>query len=322
MTAERIITWGILGCGDVTEVKSGPALQKAAGSRLVCVMRRDADLAADYAIRHNVPRWTSDAETLISDPELDAIYIATPPSTHADFAIRALQAGKNVLLEKPISVSAAQSDAIEDAVKQTGKKLCVAYYRRALPRFEKVRALLQTGEIGAIRMIEVRQFKPLEAQSSQAWKTDPAVGGGGSFVDMQTHTLDWLAYVFGAPQAICGIKRNQAGVHNAEDMVNYLADFGEFSAQGLCSYAASHDEEKVVIHGAEGRLEMGFFRPAPIVWHRDGTEEIIDLPDPPHVHQPFIERVNAYFRGQAENPCSAAAGRVASDLVDQIFRGL
>ncbi|WP_341368673.1 Gfo/Idh/MocA family oxidoreductase [Yoonia sp. BS5-3] len=321
-TDAHTVRWGILGCGDVTEVKSGPALQKTARSQLVAVMRRDAQKAADYARRHNVARATDDADALINDPDINAIYIATPPSSHAGYAIRALQAGKNVLVEKPIALNANECDAIEDAIRETGGKLCVAYYRRALPRFEKLKELIADGTIGPLRLIEVRQFRRADQQSAQHWKTDPSIGGGGSFVDMQTHTLDWLTYVFGSPAAATGLRKNQANLHAAEDLVQFMLDFKEFPAMGLCAYAAAADEEAVIFHGAKGRAEMGFFRPSAIDLQIEGAHSQIDLPDPPHVHQPFIARVVAHFLDDAPNPCSAAAGRQSTELVETIFAGL
>jgi predicted dehydrogenase len=81
------IRWGIIGCGDVTEIKSGPAFNKVANSKLVAVMRRDSAKAADYAKRHHVPKWYDDASKLINDPEVNAIYIATPPLQHDYFTI-------------------------------------------------------------------------------------------------------------------------------------------------------------------------------------------------------------------------------------------
>ncbi len=322
MTREgtQMIRWGIIGCGDVTEVKSGPALQKAERSALVHVMRRDGAKAADYAKRHDVPRWSDTAEAVLADEDVNAVYVATPPSSHAQYAIAALQAGKHVLLEKPIAMTAAESDAIEQAVAQTGGKLSVAYYRRALPRFEKLREIVQDSTIGAVSLIEVRQFKQAERQSAQSWKTDPAIGGGGSFVDMQSHTLDWLTAVFGRPVRVNGVTKNTRGLHDAEDFVSFELEFGGFAAVGLCHYAAPHEEESVTIYGERGTVEMGFFRPSEISLTVDGVQRSLALPDPAHVHQPFVERVVSYFLDDTPNPCGADAGRVSSDLIDQIYQ--
>ena len=318
----NLVRWGILGCGDVTEVKSGPALQKVDRSRLDCVMRRDGAKAADYAKRHNVPRWTDDAEALIADPELDAIYIATPPSTHADYAVKALRAGKNVLLEKPMALTPDECDLITQAVKETGQKFCVAFYRRALPRFEALREIANDGTIGDLRMIEVRHFKHRDEVPGQSWKANPSIGGGGVFVDMQSHTLDWLTYVFGRPVALSGLKKHQAEGAAAEDMVSYMMDFGGFAAVGLCAYATAEQEEVVILHGSKGKASMGFFRPSAILIEGDEGSREIALPDPAHVHQPFVERVIGHFLDDGLNPCSPEDGRRSTDLVKEIFSGL
>src|SRR5258706_8424693 len=126
------IRWGIIGCGDVTEVKSGPGFQKAEGSALVAVMRRDAAKAEDYARRHNVPRWYADADALIADRDVDAVYIATPPSSHEEYVLKAAKARKPVLVEKPMAMSVAECEAMIAACRSAGVPLRVAYYRRRL----------------------------------------------------------------------------------------------------------------------------------------------------------------------------------------------
>src|SRR5665647_553178 len=127
------INWGIIGCGDVTELKSGPAFNKVKNSCLVAVMRRDAAKAKDYAQRHHVPRWYTDANLLINDPEVNAIYIATPPSTHEAYTIAALAAGKPVYVEKPMTVSYKTAINMVDMATQKQGKLVVAHYRREQP---------------------------------------------------------------------------------------------------------------------------------------------------------------------------------------------
>ena len=137
----EIIKWGIIGCGNVTEVKSGPAFQKAPNSALVAVMRRDAALAEDYAKRHNVPKWYSNAEDLINDPEVDAIYIATPPSSHKEYTILCAKARKPVYVEKPMALTFEECNEMINTCKEHNVPLFVAYYRRALPRFLKIKEI-------------------------------------------------------------------------------------------------------------------------------------------------------------------------------------
>jgi len=147
------IRWGILGCGDVTEVKSGPAFSKIEHSKLVAVMRRNGEKARDYAKRHGVPRWYDSADALIHDTDVDAIYIATPPSSHAAYAIAAMQAGKPVYVEKPMALNGAECEQMLQVSETTGVPLFVAYYRRCLPYFVKVKELLESGAIGKVRFV-------------------------------------------------------------------------------------------------------------------------------------------------------------------------
>jgi predicted dehydrogenase len=137
------INWGIIGCGDVTEIKSGPAFNKVKNSSLVAVMRRDVEKAKDYALRHHVPKWYANARSLINDPEVNAIYVATPPSSHEEYTLAAINAGKPVYVEKPMTVNFASANKMANAAKEKNIKLSVAHYRREIPIFKKIKTLLE-----------------------------------------------------------------------------------------------------------------------------------------------------------------------------------
>jgi predicted dehydrogenase len=145
-----MINWGIIGCGNVTEVKSGPAFNKVSGSKLLAVMRRNRELAEDYARRHNVPKVYSDAHELINDKEINAVYVATPPGSHAEYAIAALKAEKPVYIEKPMALNHTECKKINKASEKYGAPVFVAYYRRALPGFLRVKELIENGVIGKV----------------------------------------------------------------------------------------------------------------------------------------------------------------------------
>lgn len=147
----KTVNWGIVGCGNVCERKSGPAMYKTPHSALAAVMRRDAEKAADFARRHNVPKSYTDAAALIADPEVDIVYVATPPGTHRELAVQALEAGKPVYVEKPMAMNHAECLEMIAAAEKAGQKLFVAYYRRALPYFLKVKELLDGGSVGQPR---------------------------------------------------------------------------------------------------------------------------------------------------------------------------
>src|SRR3954470_24218821 len=217
------VRWGIIGCGDVTEVKSGPGFQKARGSQLVAVTRRDQAKAEDYARRHGVPRVHADAARLIADPEVDAVYVATPPSSHRQYALMAAEAGKPVYVEKPMATRHGECLAMIAACERARVPLFVAYYRRALPRFLKVKELLAAGAIGEARLVTIPLRQPVDPRQTDRanlpWRVVPAVAGGGLFLDLASHTLDLCDSFFGPVTEASGVAANQAGLYDAEDIV-------------------------------------------------------------------------------------------------------
>ncbi|MBT4498578.1 MAG: Gfo/Idh/MocA family oxidoreductase, partial [Gemmatimonadetes bacterium] len=217
----KSIRWGIIGCGDVTEVKSGPALQKIEDSELVAVMRRDAAKAEDYARRHDVPRWYADADQLIADPEVDAVYIATPPDSHADYTVRVARAGKPVYVEKPMARSYTECEQMIEACETADVPLFVAYYRRRLSGFLKVEELVKSGAIGEIRFVAASLLQPAHESSSDPlpWRVLPDIAGAGYFFDLGSHLLDYLDYLLGPIADVHGQAANQAGLYPAEDAV-------------------------------------------------------------------------------------------------------
>src|SRR5258706_9150232 len=291
----KTIRWGIIGCGNVTEVKSGPALSKATNSELVAVMRRNGALAADYAQRHNVARWHDDADAIIRAPDIDIVYVATTPGSHRDYVERCAAAGKPVLVEKPMALDKAECERMIAACAAANVPLWVAYYRRALPRFLAVRDLVQSGAIGPVRMVLSRQFRIRRAAEemnpgSPPWRIGIGQSGGGYFVDMMSHTLDFLDYLFGPIEQVRAFADNQARAYRAEDIVSATYRFasGVYGSGTFC-YAADQDEEWNEVIGAKGRIRFSTLAPVPIQVMRGGgaVEEIL-VGDPPHVHQPLI----------------------------------
>ncbi|KHE70082.1 Gfo/Idh/MocA family protein, partial [Halobacillus sp. BBL2006] len=171
------VRWGIIGCGDVTEKKSGPAFQKVENSELVAVMRRTGELAKDYAERHGVPKWYDDADALINDPEVDVVYIATPPSSHKEYTLKAAQAGKPVYVEKPMARNFDESNEMVAACKEAGVPLYVAYYRRAQERFLKIKELLDENRIGELRFVSSTQYQvareDVKDPGNLPWRVQP-----------------------------------------------------------------------------------------------------------------------------------------------------
>jgi predicted dehydrogenase len=305
MHMDQPIRWGIIGCGDVTEVKSGPGFQKARGSSLVAVMRRNGELARDYAARHGVPKWTADAGALISDPEVDAVYIATPPSSHKQYTLLAAQAGKPVYVEKPMALSSADCDEMITACQKAGVPLFVAYYRRTLPRFIKVKELVEAGALGEVRYVTVElSQRPPEAPLTPEqipWRLRPEISGGGHFMDLACHTLDFLDYVLGPIAQASGSASNLGGFYPAEDMVSgaFVFQCGAHGTGAWC-FTSYTPVDRVEIAGSHGRLSFASFANEPVCLINAAGRQEFSIDHPAHVQQPLIQQIVDELRGEGQ----------------------
>lgn len=318
-----IIRWGIVGCGDVTEIKSGPAFSKVPNSKLVAVMRRNAEKAADYARRHNVEKWYSDAAALINDPDVNAIYIATPPLQHEEYTVQALQAGKPVYVEKPMAINAEAAQRMAATVNETSVKLCVAHYRRQQPLFLKVKSLIEEGAVGTPRLINLHCLQPHQAamitQTEDAWRYNPALSGGGLFYDLAPHQLDLMLYFFGKPERASGFSINASGLYNADDTTCGQILFpNNVLFNGAWCFTVPENRDSCEIIGTEGKLSFKIFEHRELFLTRGSDETRFEFEPLAHVQQPMIEKVVSYFLGQTENPCSGEEGVDVMKMMDAI----
>jgi 1,5-anhydro-D-fructose reductase (1,5-anhydro-D-mannitol-forming) len=314
-----LIRWGMIGCGDVAEVKSGPALQKAAGSSLVAVMRRDSAKAADYARRHAVPRHYDSAVALVADPEVDAVYVATPPSSHLELAMLAADAGKPCLVEKPMALCHAECVRMVDAFETRHVPLFVAYYRRALPRFVEARRLLQAGAVGTPTSVHIFQYdRLLQGDAAQAWRVDPAVAGGGLFLDLASHGFDLLDFLLGPITAVDGIAVNTGGTYAAEDVTTACFSFESgMAGTGVWNFNADRSADGIVVSGTDGELHMPVFANAPLVLRAGGREDVLPFSNPPHVHEPLVQTIVDELIGRGRCESTGRSGARASWVMDQ-----
>ena len=292
------VCWGFIGCGEVTEKKSGPAFNMIDGSKVVAVMSRDEEKVKSYARRHNIPRWYTDAQELIGDEDVNAIYIATPPSSHATFAIMAMKAGKPVYIEKPMAASYEDCARINRISQETGVPCFVAYYRRYLPYFQKVRQLVEEGEIGNVINVQIRFAQPPRAldynSTNLPWRVQPDIAGGGYFYDLAPHQLDFLQEMFGCILEAEGYTSNRGGLYQAEDTISACFKFASgLPGSGSWCFVAheSAKEDRIEIIGDKGMICFSVFTYDPIALHTErGREEILPQ-NPPYVQLPLIQAV-------------------------------
>ena len=315
------VRWGILGCGDVCEVKSGPAFQKAAGSELVAVMRRDRGLAEDFARRHGVPAFYDDADALIADPKVDAVYVAAPPGRHLELALKVAAAGKPAYVEKPMARNHAECLRMIAAFERAKQPLFVAYYRRALDRFLKAKQLLDAGALGEIRSIDVRFTNDAQARlapESLPWRVQAQHAGAGLFLDLASHTLDMLDFWFGPLQGVTGEATKLAETSDVEDRVTlrFSTLFGA-RGSGEWDFCASTREDSIVVVGSQATLRLSTFGDGALELERDSSVDSFRLPNPVHIQQPFIQSMVDTLLEQGSCASSGVSAARTSDVMDR-----
>lgn len=305
------LRWGIIGCGDVCEVKSGPAFSKVDNSSLVAVMRRDEAKAADFARRHHVEKWYSNSTDLIADPQINAIYIATPPASHEAYALEAMEAGKPVYIEKPVTLNSSSCLRMIEASERLGVPASVAHYRRALDLFLRVKQLLNEGAIGKPTLVMLNLLHPARpTNANENWRVDPSVSGGGLFFDLAPHQLDIVYWLFGKPLSFNGTSVAQGGFYDAPDVTSLSMVLpGNVFFQGLWSFNVAQAQrlDSCRIVGDKGSLLFPFFSSftsasLEISTGDEARRESFDFPI--NIQQPMISQVVDYFRGKGPNPCS------------------
>jgi 1,5-anhydro-D-fructose reductase (1,5-anhydro-D-mannitol-forming) len=319
----QTVRWGIIGCGDVTEVKSGPGFQKAEGSELGAVMRRDVVKARDYAQRHGVARVHGRAADLINDPDIDVVYVATPPSTHCELALAAAAAGKPCLVEKPMALNHVECLRMIDAFKARDLPLWVAYYRRALPRFLLVRDLLASGAIGRVTSVHVDVSSVLAPRKGAPnWRLDPAVAGAGLFFDLASHCFDLIDFLLGPVTEVWGVAANTGGAYAAEDVT--AAAFGvggRVLGTGTWNFNAARTIDVMTFRGSEGELRTPVFADTDVIVSRGRDDQAHGVRNPPHVHQPLIQAIVNELRGGEPSPSTGESAARTSWVLDRCVAG-
>ncbi|MGM9633350.1 MAG: Gfo/Idh/MocA family protein [Alloprevotella sp.] len=320
------IRWGFIGCGEVTEKKSGPAFAEIPGSKVVAVMSRTKAKAQSYAERHGIARWYDDPQRLVDDPDVNAVYIATPPSTHATYAIMAMKSGKAVYVEKPMASNYEDCCRINRIAEKTGVPCFVAYYRRYLPYFLKVMDLVRSGAVGRVMNVQIRFAVPPRDldynRTNLPWRVQPDIAGGGYFYDLAPHQIDLLQQMFGPIIEAEGYKGSRGGLYDTEDTVSACFRFSDgLPASGSWCFVAheSAREDRIEIIGDSGSLSFSVFTYAPIeLYTAKGREEFV-VPNPPYVQLPLIKNVVEHLQNKSICTCDCVSATSVNWVVDRIL---
>jgi predicted dehydrogenase len=324
------VRWGIIGVGDVCEVKSGPAMKLIENSKLIAVMRRDGAKAKDYATRHGVPKWYDDADRLINDPDINAIYIATPPNSHESYTLKAAAAGKPVYVEKPMARTYAECMSMVGACSKANVPLFTAYYRRMLPNFLKIKSMLSDGVIGDVRYVNITMNKPIQPDivgasgKADNWRIHPDVAGGGYFYDLASHQLDLMDFLFGPIIEAHGFATNQAHAYPAEDIVSGSFRFGSgVLGQGTWCFSTSTASEREIttIVGSKGQISYPTFGDFSVTLELGGHEkEVMKFDIPRHIQQPLIQTIVDELLGKGKCPSTGVSGARTNKVLELLSK--
>lgn len=319
----KTYNWGIIGCGKVTELKSGPAYQKTEGFKLTAVMRRDVTKGKDYAKRHNIPKFYAYADDLINDANIDAIYIATPPDSHEYYAIKVAKAGKICCIEKPMASSYKACVNINKAFQDKNLPLFVAYYRRSLPRFTQIKSWIEHQKIGNIRHINWCLSKPandIDLSKNYNWRTDANIAPAGYFDDLASHGLDLFGFLLGDISQANGIAINQQGLYTAMDAVtaNWLHKSG-ITGSGSWNFGSEKREDLVKIYGSKGKIEFSVFDEKPIYLEKNGNTEKMMIKNPENIQLYHVQNIKNHLSNQSTHPSIGKTAAHTAWVMDQIL---
>lgn len=300
--------WAAIGYGDVVEFKSGPALQQAPDSQLLGLTGRNQQRARAFAARFGVERVYLTVDELLADPEVDAVYIATPVDSHCAYTIVAAAAGKHVLVEKPMALNQDECARMIAACRAANVRLGVAYYRRRYPAVWQAHTLLTTGAIGRPIAARAQCATRRNAPTGDDWRLRPAQSIGGSLADIGSHRLDLLLYLLGPARAVSATSNTGPGV--AEDAATVIANFAN-GAQATCGiyWNAGAFCDDLEIIGTDGRLLLSPLEAGELRLYRgDSLVEHWQLGMMRPTHRGLVEDFIAAVREGREPVCGGVDG--------------
>ena len=273
------VRWGILSTAEIGMQKVIPAMQQGQYCDMVAIASRDVEKAQAAARQLGIPKAYGSYEGLLADPDIDAVYIPLPNHLHVAWAIKALDAGKHVLCEKPIGLSTAEAQELLDvARKHPELKVMEAFMYRHHPQWRKAKQLVTEGKIGGLRAIQTFFSYYLVDPNNIRNKAD--IGGGG-LMDIGCYCISLSRFIFEAePQRVLG-NIEYDPVFKTDRLTSSILDFGRGTSTWTCSTQLL-PYQRVNIFGTEGRVEIEIPFNAPSdrpckIWHeRDGKiEEIL-----------------------------------------------
>ena len=320
----RAVRWGLVGCGDISRKRIAPALRELENCELVAVSRADAARAEAFAQEFGAKRWHADWHDLVKDPEVEAVYVATPVHLHAEQAIAAAEAGKHVLCEKPMALTAAECASMNAAAEANGVRLGVAYYRRFYPAVERVKQILETGEIGLPVVAQMNAFERFDPtpDNPRRWLLDKSRSGGGPMFDFGCHRVEVLYNLFGDATAVKALVGNVLFEREVEDTACALLQFeGGTQATLSVTHAAREPQDTLEIFGSEGSVRCDVLNEGRLRVRTKDGERVETHPPHANLHLPLVEEfARAVVEGRAPR-VDGRVGQKVSEILELIYAG-
>lgn len=317
------IRWGILGCGDVAHKRIAGAIAHQADSELVAACRRDAAKLRDFCATYRVERAYTNGDDLISDPEVDALYIATPVHLHCPQTMAAAMAGKHVLVEKPMALSLSECEAMVAACQENGVTLGVAYYRRFYPIVERIGELLSAERIGQPLSITAVTATPFGFQPGDDgyWRVLPTEGGGGALMDIGSHRVNLFLSLLGDITSVQAFCNTVGATYQAENCASMIVRF-ESGAHGnvQCFFGSEVDPDEFTIMGTRGRLVASPLNGSELVIETAEGCRVESHPSPANFNTPVVNDFVAAIREGREPRVSGEEGKRTNEVLERAYR--
>ena len=318
----RKLKWGLIGAGDVARKRIAPALRDLSNCELVAVSRGRAELAADFAKEFGARKWFSDWRELVADNEIEAVYIATPVYLHCEQTIAAANAGKHVLCEKPMAMNVRECDEMIAACERHNVKLSIAYYRRFYPLIERIKQLIESGEIEKIIVAQMNAFEYFDpsAENPRRWLLEKAKSGGGPMMDFGCHRIEVLTNLFGQIKRVESLVANTLFEREVEDTAAAIFQFENGTCANLTvSHAAFEAQDTLDIFGSKGSIHVAVLNQSEIVVRTKNGQRSEDYPPPKNVHQPLIADFTDAVLNNREPLITGADGKTVAQIEAEIY---
>lgn len=316
------LRWGLIGAGDISRKRIAPALRDLSNCDFVSVSRANSALAEAFAVEFGASKWFPDWRSLVSDDQIDAVYIATPVYLHAEQTIAAAEAGKHVLCEKPMALNPRDCDEMIAACRANNVKLGVAYYRRFYPVVQRIRTLIASGALGKVSLVQINAFEYFDPPEDhpRRWLIDRKLSGGGPLIDFGCHRIELLRYLFGDPTRVSGCVSNGIFNREVEDTALVSLGFeGGTNASVAISHAVREAQDSLNIYGSEGSVHIENLNRGTMRLKIGDRETVEELPPHPNFHLPLIDEFTESVLNNREPAVDGSTGKIVSEISDEVY---